>query len=169
MNAKLDEGFDASITPRDVPGLITCISSKFHCVMGLPMAYMEIPTFSHPEAPRIRGVYTTLGYAMKSWRPDAEPQLCESMWGDFQQYWDTYVATFHGSVTIGREDGIKPLLFWRRLPNIEEMPPQDAGPSFDANGSWVEGQATPVTILRARVWIPGVTIRTLQGLSPTYV
>lgn len=146
-------------TPRTVRELVEYLAltgdpyDMFHCMQGVPRAYMEIPSGS-PHLMCIRGVYVTLGYWTNGSRQDCEAMLVSTIW-------DVFVT----ARAILRQSDWGGLLFWRRMPEITE---ENYPEGVDANGSPVPGGLR--TKLTCRVWIPGVDLSHLcrNGKELTY-
>lgn len=161
--------------PRCVRELLEHLSSKFHCMHGQPRAFMEIraspPVGGWPqtrgggysrydvtfEPPFVRGVYQTLRFAMRASQADAEPTLVAAMLNVFDEARADFVKA--------NED--QPLLFWRMMPHVETYAPGGLCIGVDGDGAEVLNEG-PITILRCRVWVPGVTLPA-EGIEPTYL
>lgn len=151
--------------PRTVAALIQSIESMFHCVQGPPRAYFEMRIAPAQASPVMRCLYSSLKYATRGPRQDVEPMLVQAMHDDFKAVLAQYASRHDAVEDI--QDGIKPILFWRRIPEIEETAPEQAG--VDANGSWIEGRPYYQTALRCRFFIPGVEPFNDSGTGTVYL
>jgi len=91
-------------------GLIELLGELFHCMVGPPMAYIEIPLDwdEGSVARAVRFTYVTLGYTTECTDltyDKAEATLAQGLWADFKQAY--LLAARHGG---------QPLLFWRVEP-----------------------------------------------------
>jgi hypothetical protein len=104
----------------------------YHCMQGQPRAYMEI--WSDDGKAKILGKFVTLAYWSGGRREDVEARLVSTMWDVFVAARDEFAAKHCDH----------PLLFWRRMPAIEERHDIETG-------IWR-------TFLTCRVWVPGVDL-----------
>lgn len=79
--------------------------NMFHGVVGPPFAYFEIPS----EDGVLRVTYTVIGFVVQGKPNSAEKQLCKCMW-------DVFVRIRKQMDTI--YPNVKPVLFWRKVPEI---------------------------------------------------
>lgn len=133
--------------PTNLESLVEAIGTctepycMFDALMGVPRAYMEIPTGNDKMPWVVRGVYTTLGWQAHGSRADTEAALCKVMWDKFVWARDQQLAFTEPC-----------LLFWRRVPQITE----------ERDG---RRKIKCITKISCRVWIPGVELATIEGLS----
>lgn len=151
--------------PRTVGALIQSIDSMFHCVQGPPRAFFGLHTSSGPDAPIMRCVYSTLKFAARGYRADVESMLVQAVEDEFKAMLAQFASRHNYREAL--QDGLKPMLFWRRIPEIEEHPPELEG--VDANGSWVEGRPYPVTSIRCRFFIEGLESYNDEGLAMVFL
>lgn len=151
--------------PRTIAALIQSVESKFHCVQGPPLAYFELHTSSAQDAPIMRCLYSTIKFSARGYRPDTEPMLVQAMEDEFKALLAKF-ATRH-NFREALADGLKPMLFWRRIPEIEEHGPEPEG--TDANGSWVAGRPYPITSLRCRFFIEGLESFNDSGMDMVFL
>jgi hypothetical protein len=136
-----------SRVPRSIPELLLMLSDQFHCMIGPPRSYFEIPIGVPLQDPFfIRGIYTSIRLGSWARREDCERHLIGHAWTQLRCARDE-IITLHG------EDAL-PLLFWRTLPHIVEEPP--TAPDLEEIG----GYSTPHrefyrTNLFMRLWVPG--------------
>jgi len=125
-------------------GLLELLGALFHCMVGPPMAYIEIP-LDWDEGSVARAVhftYVTLGYTVGFTDLEydkAEAALAQALWQDFKTAY--LVMAGRGYST--------PLLFWRLEPTVSEK--YERGP---------DGKRLKV---RCRVLIPGFDLTKLSG------
>jgi len=132
--------------PRTIADLHAEVSMIFHCMVGQPRAYMEIPLTGLRL--HVRGVYRTYRWIAKGSRPDFEATLCEFAWRQLVAFHQRLQA-----VTGGMEQFP---LFWRSVPSIEEVTEGDHVVGTDANGSPVTEYLKARVGLRMRLWVPGL-------------
>lgn len=155
------DGSLAARVPRSIPEFHESLTQLFHCMQGVPRAYMEIAAPPpYPPGSVLRGVYSTLRFAVRAAaHDDTIAMLVGAIWHEVVGYRRHYDELHRGSC---------PLLFWRMVPHVDEFPAIPDG--YDGNGAPVAGRATPVTVISCRLWVPGVAIPSSElGAEPTYV
>ena len=155
--------------PSTLDELKATLAEHFHCMTGPPRAYFELadgePTDHNPV---FRVLYVTLAWAIDDEHYDQESleaakgRLVDKMWQDFLTAW-TVTAN-------GEMEGHKPILFWRREPDIEVRHYYQTPDFADlpAEHQWqAERNIDPVDLatinvpvrtrvtIRCRVWVSG--------------
>lgn len=128
MEALISTTMTNSESPPTLQHLMSWINAKFHCVMGPPRAYLEVPLDNYSSV-KERWTYVTYKVQARGHRSDVERELLRHFKG-------VLANSLEGLELRGFD---LPLLLWRRIPTIEE--------ARDAEG--------PVTSLYARLFIPG--------------
>lgn len=118
------------------------VDSRFHCMMGPPAAYFEIPIGEAPEThgleegksqhPFARFVYQTLYWG------------CKPTYGSVFEVTTALCATMSGALEralAAFDPESKPLLFWRKTPHIEAH------------------QEEQILTLRCRLVVPGYSFK----------
>lgn len=118
----------AQTNPRTIEELLSWVEGHFHAVMGPPTAYFELPMGPGPIS-HARFVYATLKCRELGRKDDLGPRLVDWLYRQ--------LVTAHEVVV--NNCSTKPLLFWRRLPVIEQT----------------ETEGTAWTGLYCRLVIPG--------------
>ncbi len=107
------------------------LDSRFHCMMGPPAAYFELP--SNPDENGVHG-FTRYTYQTLHWGIQAD--LADSAFGTVALLCDTFSQCFEGALAAFDKDS-KPMLFWRITPQLKADPD------------------TKQVTLRCRVVVPG--------------
>lgn len=132
--------------PQTVGEMVARIEKLFHCVEGPPMAYFEIPLQTrayliHRETWEDGDDFERLVYVALAWRGTRSTSEAGFVGAMFEAFLDARVQL---DVRFPMEQGLKPLLFWRRKPGITEYKDVPSGVKWPT--------------LRCRVVIPGATL-----------
>lgn len=105
--------WDHLTTPQTFDELIMLIedhrdSNMFYPLMGMPRAYMEVPT-GLEGVPYFRWIYQVLRFGMRGTREETEGPLAAHFWEIFVALRKEYEFKYPES---------DPILLWRRLPEI---------------------------------------------------
>ena len=103
-------------TPTHLVGadvsLVPLLRELFHCMVGPPRAYFELPGDAPNAITRV--VYMTLGYQMAI----AGPNAAESDYAALvQRLWEDFKVVY---LDFCRRGELQPLLFWRTEPLFRE-------------------------------------------------
>lgn len=151
--------------PRTITDLHARVSDMFHCMVGPPRAYIEIPVaVPGYTTSYVRGVYHVFKYAARGRREDFESHLCGRLWA--------HLVEAHKELTRRMGNVDKFLLFWRAVPRIEEYEGVYSPAGRDANGSETPEVSGPVVAARMRLWVPGLWAGEHQHpypMEPEYV
>ena len=92
--------------------LVPLLRELFHCMVGPPRAYFELPGDAPNAITRV--VYMTLGYQMAI----AGPNAAESDYAALvQRLWEDFKVVY---LDFCRRGELQPLLFWRTEPLFRE-------------------------------------------------
>jgi hypothetical protein len=124
---------DDEFVPGTVNELTRWINERYHCMPGPPRAYFEFPIDFNTDE-RGRALYANVYFHRVGRRDDVERELVLGLWHMFH---DAYV-------NLQGRGFDQPLLYWRRIPTIEE------------NRDIETLRST--TTLSCRVWVPGIDL-----------